>query len=157
MAFMRVEHKVAQSLIRTKQTLAVAESCTGGLLASRLTDIPGSSNFFKCGLVVYSNEAKIMLLKVPSSAIQKYGAVSRQVAIAMAKGVRKIFKTDFGIGITGIAGPAGATKKKPVGLMYIAVHTKHETLCAECLFKGSRISIKSQAVTQALRTILEFL
>ena len=154
---MRIEEKVAESLINTKKTLAIAESCTGGLLANRLTNIPGSSNFLKLALVAYSNEAKIKLLKVPQASIRKYGAVSTQVAISMAQGVQKSLKTDFGIGITGIAGPTGGTKAKPIGLTFIAVSTKIEILCLKCHFRGSRKNIKTQAATQALRLLHEFL
>jgi PncC family amidohydrolase len=154
---MRIEEKVAQSLITTKKTLAIAESCTGGLLANRLTNIPGSSNFLKFALIAYSNDAKIKLLKVPQEIIRKYGAVSTQVAVSMAQKARKSLKTDFGIGITGIAGPTGGTKAKPVGLTFIAVCTEAETLCLECHFQGSRKTIKTQAATQALRLLHEFL
>jgi len=154
---MRKEQKVAQLLIKSKKTLSIAESCTGGLLTNRLTNIAGSSVFLKLALIAYSNEAKIRLLKVPQSVIRKYGAVSTQTAIAMAEGAQKILKTDFGIGITGIAGPAGGTKTKPVGLVYIAVCTNAEILCLEYQFRGTRISIKSQAATQALRLLHEFL
>lgn len=154
---MRIEEKVARSLIITKKTLAIAESCTGGLMASRLTDIPGSSNFLKLALVAYSNEAKIKILKVPEEVIRRYGAVSTQVAVAMAKGAKKSLKTDFGVGITGIAGPTGGTKAKPIGLAYIAVCVGIETLCLEYRFKGTRTSIKAQAASQALRLLYEFL
>lgn len=149
--------KVAQELIHRRATVAVAESCTGGLLAHRLTNIPGSSRFFQLGIVAYSNEVKQRLLKVPAALLQKHGAVSPQVAIAMAEGIRKSQKTDFGIGITGIAGPDGGTKRKPIGLTYIAIKTKDETLCATCQFPGERASIKTQAATQALHLLLEFL
>ena len=154
---MRIEEKVAESLINTKKTLAIAESCTGGLLTNRLTNIPGSSNFLKFALIAYSNEAKIKLLKVPQAAIRKYGAVSTQVAVSMAQEARKSLKTDFGIGITGIAGPTGGTKAKPIGLTFIAINTEIETLCLKCLFRGSRKNIKTQAATQALRLLYEFL
>lgn len=154
---MRIEEKVAEFLIRAKKTLAIAESCTGGLLANRLTNIPGSSHFLKCALVAYSNEAKIKLLKVPEAVLRKYGAVSAQVAISMAQGTRKLLKTDFGVGITGIAGPSGGTKAKPVGLTFIAVATNTETLCLECHFQGTRKSIKKQTTTQALQLLYEFL
>lgn len=154
---MRIEQKVAQSLIDKKRTLAIAESCTGGLLANRLTDIPGSSNFLKLALVAYSNEAKIKLLNVPRTTIRNYGAVSEHVAVAMAHGARKVLKTDFGIGITGIAGPTGWTRTKPVGLTYLAVCTKNEMLCLKCRFHGTRTNIKSRAATQALRLLYEFL
>ena len=154
---MSIEEKIAQALINTKKSLAIAESCTGGLLANRLTNIPGSSLFLKLGLITYSNEAKIKLLKVSEAAIRRHGAVSSQVAIAMAQGARKPLKTDFGIGITGIAGPSGGTKAKPIGLTYIAVSAGMETLCLECHFMGSRKSIKTQATSQALKLLYEFL
>ena len=154
---MRKEQQIAHLLINTKKTLAIAESCTGGLLVNRLTNIAGSSNFLKLALITYSNEAKSKILKVPQSTIRKYGAVSTQTAVAMAKGAQKILKTNFGIGITGIAGPTGGTKTKPVGLVYIAVCTNAEMLCLECQFRGTRISVKSQAATQALRLLHEFL
>jgi len=154
---MRKEQKIADLLINSKKTLSIAESCTGGLLSNRLTNIAGSSNFLKLALIAYSNDAKTKILKVPPSTLHKHGAVSSQTAIAMAKGARKIFKTDFGIGITGIAGPTGGTKTKPVGLVYIAVCTNVETLCLEYQFRGTRLSIKSQAATQALRLLHEFL
>jgi nicotinamide-nucleotide amidase len=154
---MLIEEKVAKSLINTKKTLSIAESCTGGLLSNRLTNIPGSSDFLKLALVAYSNEAKIKFLKVPQATIRKHGAVSTQVAIAMAQGARKSLKTDFGIGITGIAGPSGGTKAKPVGLTFIAICTEIEMLCLECVFVGSRKSIKTQAATRALRSLYEFL
>lgn len=154
---MRIEQQVAQTLINSKKTLAIAESCTGGLLTNRLTNIPGSSNFLKLALVVYCNESKIKLLKISPSTIIKYGAVSTQTAVALAKGARKILNSDFGIGITGIAGPTGGTKAKPVGLTYIAICTKVESLCLQCRFRGTRTRIKDQAATQALRLLYEFL
>lgn len=154
---MRLERKVAQRLIANHKTLAVAESCTGGLVVNRLTNIPGSSRFLKLGIIAYSNAAKIKLLGVPKAVIRRYGAVSEQTALAMAKAVQKIHKTDFGIGITGIAGPTGATRAKPVGMTYIAIHTRLETLCLQYLFKGNRTGIKSRAATQALRLLNEFL
>lgn len=154
---MRIEEKVVQSLITTRKTLAIAESCTGGLLANRITNIPGSSNVLKFAVIAYSNEAKVKMLKVPRSTIRKYGAVSTQVAVSMAQKARKSLETDFGIGITGIAGPTGGTRAKPVGLTFIAVSTETETLCLECHFRGQRKNIKSQAATQALRLLHEFL
>ena len=154
---MLIEKKIARILTDTKKTLSIAESCTGGLLANRLTNIPGSSNFLKMSLVVYSNDAKSKILKVPRALIRKHGAVSSQVAVSMAHKARKLLNTDFGIGITGIAGPSGGSKTKPVGLTFVAVSTEIETLCLECRFAGNRKSIKTQAATQALRTLLEFL
>ena len=154
---MRIEEKVGRSLILAKKTLAIAESCTGGLFANRLTNIPGSSNFLKLALGPYSKEAKTKLLKIPQATIRRYGAVSTQVAILMAQSVRKLLKTDFGFGITGIAGPTGGTKTKPIGLTFIAICTNIETLCLECHFKRTRTSIKRQATTQALQLLKEFL
>jgi len=154
---MNLVQKIIQALQSQGQTLAVAESCTGGLVANRITDVPGSSDVFLLGVITYSNEAKQKILNIPPKALKSHGAVSEQIAIAMAKGVRKIHKTDFGIGITGIAGPTGGTKAKPVGLTYIAVSTKDETLCLHCMFQGTRPQIKKQASTQALELLTEFL
>ncbi|PYS93793.1 MAG: competence/damage-inducible protein A [Acidobacteria bacterium] len=131
-------------------TLAVAESCTGGLIAERLTEVPGSSNYFKEGVVTYSNEAKVRLLGVPADLIGEYGAVSAPVAEAMAEGVRERAETDFGLAVTGIAGPDGGTEDKPVGLVYIALsddaHTEHRKL----LLPGDRQLIRWRASQAAL-------
>ena len=154
---MNLEEKVACLLIQNRKTLAIAESCTGGLLANRLTNISGSSKFFKAGLVTYSNEAKMKCLNVARQVLQKYGAVSEQTCLSLAKNVRRLFNSDFGIGISGIAGPTGATKSKPIGLTYIALSTKDEIICLRCQFRGNRLQIKSQAASQALKLLLEFL
>jgi len=154
---MRTEEKIINWLKRSRKTLSLAESCTGGLLADRLTDISGCSNVFKAGFVTYSNDAKAKFLKVPKKLLTQHGAVSQPVAMAMAKGARLILKTDFAIAITGIAGPAGGSKEKPVGLTFIAVSTPKESVCIECQFKGERKNIKSQAANQALQLFLEFL
>ena len=131
-------------------TLAVAESCTGGLIAERLTEVPGSSNYFREGVVTYSNEAKVRLLGVPADLIGEYGAVSAPVAEAMAEGVRERAETDFGLAVTGIAGPSGGTEDKPVGLVYIALaddaHTEHRKL----LLPGDRQLIRWRASQAAL-------
>jgi len=154
---MTSEEKLIQQLTRKHQTLATAESCSGGLLAHRLTDIPGSSAVFLGGLVTYSNDAKTSLAGVPQDLISQQGSVSDNVAVAMACGVRRALGADFGVGITGIAGPGGATKSKPVGLVFIAVATANESLCIKCLFDGTRAQIKHKATTQALRLLREFL
>ena len=151
------EHKIAHKLISSGKTLAIAESCTGGLLSSRLTNVPGSSNFLQFSVVAYSNDAKIKILKIPSSTINKFGAVSSETAVVMAQKARAILNADFGIAITGIAGPSGGTKSKPVGLTYIAVCTSLESLCLKYQLSGNRTSIKRQAATQALRLLWEFL
>lgn len=154
---MHTEEKIAQVLLHQKKTLAIAESCTGGLLANRFTNISGSSGFFWLGIIAYDNKAKIKLLKVPSPIIKKHGAVSLAVVKLMAGNVRKILDTDYGIGITGIAGPSGGTKAKPVGLVFIAVASRGEIAAQECHFKGSRLSIKNQACEKALKMFSWFL
>ena len=116
-----MEEVVGRRLAMTEFTLAVAESCTGGLIAQRLTSVPGSSKYFIEGAVTYSNESKIRLLGVDKKLIREFGAVSQQVARDMARGVRHRAKTDFGLAVTGIAGPGGGTEEKPVGLVFIAL------------------------------------
>jgi len=140
-------------LRKKKKTLSVAESCTGGLLGHLLTETPGSSRYFLGGIVTYHNKAKTALLKVSPKSLKKAGAVSESVAKQMAKGVRTRFGTDFGIGITGIAGPDGGTKKKPVGLVYIAISNRGKGLCRKFLFFGSRSDIKMQAAKKALNRL----
>ncbi|MDO8580289.1 MAG: CinA family protein [Candidatus Omnitrophota bacterium] len=152
-----LENDVTRVLIKSQKTLAIAESCTGGLLTHRLTNIPGSSRFLKGTVVAYSNTAKSKILNVSSAMMKKYGAVSEPVARAMAQGACKIFGADLSIAITGIAGPTGGTKAKPVGLVFIAAHTPDGTLCLECYFKGSRGRVKSQAADQALKLLVELL
>ena len=155
--FMTLEGKIAQILVNTRKMIAIAESCTGGHLSNRLTNIPGSSKFFKLGIVTYSNAAKTKLLGVPARLIKKSGAVSKEAASAMALGIRQKAGTDFGIGISGIAGPSGGTKAKPVGLVFVAVAGAKDFICARCYFKGNRLKIKSQAAEQALIFLLDFL
>ena len=130
--------------------LSVAESCTGGFLSKCLTETPGSSDYYRGGIVAYDNRVKIQQLKVPEALIRKYGAVSGQTAKKMAQNVRVIFKTDFGIGITGIAGPSGGSKRKPVGLVYIAIAGPQATRCSENFFFGNRPEIQERASHQAL-------
>ncbi|MDP2653957.1 MAG: CinA family protein [Candidatus Omnitrophota bacterium] len=154
---MTLEQKVANRMEQHGKSLAVAESCSGGLLSHRLTNIPGSSQFLKFSLVAYAYEAKTRLLHVPPALLKRYGAVSEPVVRAMADNARKLLGTDFSIGITGIAGPGGATATKPVGLVYIAVSSRSRTVCRRCLFRGSRLQIKKQSTDQALRMLLQFL
>lgn len=154
---MNLEKKIAQLLIRQKKTLALAESCTGGLLCHRLTNISGSSKFLTAGVIAYHNRAKINILGVPAFLIKKHGAVSAPVAVAMAKSIQKKFHTDFAISITGIAGPTGATKEKPLGLTYIVLQTPKISICQRWIFRGNRSAVKTQAVTQAMRLLLTFL
>jgi len=133
--------------------LSIAESCTGGLIGHRITNVPGSSDYFDGGVITYSNDAKIELLKVPEETIAAYGAVSRQTAVAMAEGIRKLRGIEVGIGVTGIAGPAGGTEAKPVGLVYIALSSPVRVECKEFRFDGDREMIKLQASEAALNMI----
>ncbi len=145
-------------LLRSKGlTVSVAESCTGGRLGDMLTDVPGSSDYFRGGVISYSNDAKINLLGVNSKTLKAKGAVSEEVAIQMAAGARTKLGADIGIGITGIAGPAGGTVAKPVGLVYVAVSSITSSECSKNLFKGSRSSIKDQSAQKALEMLGEFL
>ena len=145
-----LEYAVYRLLKKYHKTIAVAESCTGGLVSDKLTNITGISECFVEGVVAYSNKAKVEILGVPKSLIGKYGAVSPQVARAMAEGIKKRSSANIGVGITGIAGPTGATKEKPVGLVYIAVAVDNEVETKECRFKGSRIDIKTFSANTAL-------
>lgn len=131
-------------------TLSVAESCTGGMLAERLTAIPGSSRYFLGGAVVYDNSLKTSLADVPPLLIKEHGAVSREVAIALAEGIRKRCKSNYGVGITGIAGPGGGTEAKPVGLIYVALTDGDHTSVLERKFPGDRERIRHWATQQAL-------
>ena len=150
---MKIEHVIAQKLIRCQKTLTLAESCTGGLISHRLTNISGSSQFLKLGFIVYSNEAKIKFLKVPCKTIKKYRAVSAQTAHAMAKGALNSMKTDYALSVTGIAGPTGATKTKPVGLTFMAAARRGKIINAKFILKGTRRQIKQHAATRALQLL----
>lgn len=146
--------EVAGNLLKFNgYTLATAESCTGGLLAGRITDVPGSSEYFIEGVVTYSNEAKIRMLGVPTDLIERHGAVSEEVARAMADGVRSLAGTTFGIGITGIAGPGGGSEEKPVGLVYIALADDNDAIVRKFVFPGDRQFIRQLSVNAALDMI----
>jgi len=136
--------------------IAVSESCTGGLLSSVITDIPGSSEYFVLGAVVYSKEQKKKLLKISESVLRKYSPVSEETAVFMAENVRKLAKTDIGVGITGYAGPSGGTKKNPKGTVYIAVSEKGFTRSRKYLFRGRRGLVKEKAVHSALLFLTEW-
>lgn len=148
-----LEEVVGYLLRGDKKTLAVAESCTGGLMGHRITNVPGSSDYFIQGVIAYSNEAKKGLLDVPSDLIEKHGAVSYQVAQAMAQEVRKKAQADLGVGITGIAGPTGGTPEKPVGLVYVALAWDEGCEVTKNLFLGKREAIKFQSSQKALDMI----
>lgn len=146
-----LEEGIVRRLIALHQTLATAESCTGGLLASRITNVPGASEIFHEGFVTYANESKIRHLGVPAELIEKHGAVSEQVARAMAEGVVARSGTDFGVGITGIAGPGGGTPEKPMGTVFIAVAQRGgSTECRHELFPSDRETFKQLATQSAL-------
>lgn len=148
-----LEQVVGELLKFKRYTLATAESCTGGLLAGRLTDVPGSSEYFLEGVVSYSNDAKVSLLNVPNKLIVEHGAVSPEVAEAMAIGIRRHARSTIGIGITGIAGPGGGTVAKPVGLVYIGIADEVQSSSRKFIFPGDRQFIRTLAVNSALDMI----
>lgn len=137
-------------------TLSIAESCTGGRLGDRITDVPGSSDYFLGGVISYGNDAKVQLLGVDKAVLARKGAVSREVALQMATGVRRRFHSDIGVGVTGIAGPSGGSRAKPVGLVFIAVSSGKSSVCTRNLFSGSRTAIKRRSTEVALRMLAEF-
>ena len=145
--------KIHKLLIKKHKTLAVAESSTGGLLSKLLTDIPGSSKYFTLAVVTYSNRAKKTILKIPSSFIAKYGAVSYETAQRMSKAIRRLAKTDFGIGITGIAGPGGGSTRKPKGTVFIAIESKNNKICQKFKFSGGRGAVRRKAALKALELL----
>ncbi len=148
-----IEQIVSYLLQMRGMTLAVAESCTGGLLAERITSLSGSSRYFLGGAVVYSNELKTQFASVPKSLIDQHGAVSREVAASMAEGIRKRCLSSYGVGITGVAGPGGGTEQKPVGLVYIALAGEEGTQVVERNFLGDRKRIRQFSTEQALEMI----
>jgi nicotinamide-nucleotide amidase len=148
-----LEEVLGHLLTDRKLTIAIAESCTGGLIADRLTNVPGSSAYLERGVVAYSNTAKTVVLGVPETLIRVYGAVSREVAEAMAEGVRKSAGTDIGIATTGIAGPTGGTAEKPVGLVWIGYSDARETLALRFNFGADRLRAKQRASQAALELV----
>ena len=150
--------KLVKLLTKKKLTVSFAESCTGGLLASSITSISGSSKVFNMGLVTYSDNAKVKLLKVPKKTITKHGAVSYETCLSMVKNLSKISKSNISISITGIAGPNGGTKEKPVGLVYIGLKKGSKIIIKKNLFKSKkRVSIQKATVNQTLKMILNIL
>jgi len=142
-------------LTKKRLKISFAESCTGGLLASTITSISGASKVFNLGLVTYSNEAKIKVLKVNKNIIKKYGAVSHECCLAMVKNLSKISKAHINVSITGVAGPKGGTKQKPVGLVYIGIKKGNKTQVNKCFFKSKkRSSIQKSTVKKALSLVL---
>ena len=147
-------NELVKKLIQKKLTISLAESCTGGMLSSIITSISGSSKVFHLGLITYSNKAKMDILKVPKKIISKYGAVSNECCLSMVKNLSKISKADISVSITGIAGPNGGTKLKPVGLVYIGIKKGNKIFIKENLFKSqNRISIQKKSVITSLKII----
>ena len=154
----KLSQKIVKLLSKKKLKISFAESCTGGLLSSAITSISGSSKIFTLGLVTYSNQAKINILKIPKKIIIKHGAVSYEACLSMVKNLNKISKTNISVSITGVAGPKGGTKIKPVGLVYIGIKKGNKTLVKKYLFKNKkRISIQRAAIIKALNLILSFI
>lgn len=153
----RLEEWLGPELTRRKWRLATAESCTGGLVAHRITNVSGSSVYFDRGLITYSNEAKMELLGVPAEVLAAHGAVSGPCARAMAEGARRAAGCEAGLSVTGIAGPTGGTPQKPVGTVFMAVALPSGTRCREHHFQGARAEIKEQTAEAALRLLREAL
>ena len=147
--------KIVNRLIKKKLTISTAESCTGGLLSSIITSVNGSSKVFDLGLITYSNRSKINILKIPKKIIKRYGTVSKQVCLAMVKNVYKLTKSNISLSITGIAGPSGGTKNKPVGLVYVGIKKDDKTKIKKYLFKNKgRYYIQKAAVDKSLKLIM---
>tara|TARA_Y100000590_G_scaffold85014_1_gene95026 strand:- start:3163 stop:3633 length:471 start_codon:yes stop_codon:yes gene_type:complete len=155
---MKPNKKIVNLLKKKKLKIAFAESCTGGLLSKSITSVSGSSKVFNLGLVAYSNESKIKVLKISRKIIKKYGAVSEQVCKAMAKNVSKIGSTNMSVSVTGIAGPSGGTRKKPVGLVYVGIKKGNKISIKKYLFNNKvRSYVQKAAVNKCLGLILRFL
>ena len=147
-------NKLVKKLIKKKLKVSFAESCTGGMLSSTITSISGSSKIFNLGLITYSDIAKMNILKVPKKIIAKHGAVSKECCLSMVNNLSKISKANISVSITGIAGPNGGTKLKPVGLVYIGIKKRTKTIIKKNLFKNKRrVSIQKTTVNTALKMI----
>jgi PncC family amidohydrolase len=151
------ETRVGSKLKRLGLTVSVAESATGGLIGSRLTDVAGSSDYYLGGVVAYSNDAKVKLLGVKRETLAAHGAVSEQTAQGMADGVRHSFGSDIGLAVTGIAGPGGATREKPVGLMWLAIAAKNYSEARSIRLSGDRLQNKAGAAEEVLKLLEEYL
>ena len=153
----KLSQKLVKLLSKKKLKVSFAESCTGGLLSSTITSISGSSKVFTIGLVTYSNQSKINTLKVPKKIIIKHGAVSYETCLSMVKNLNRISKTNISVSVTGIAGPKGGTKQKPVGLVFIGIKKGNKILIKKHLFKNKkRVLIQKSTVNKALNLILSF-
>jgi PncC family amidohydrolase len=157
MAENSLEVQIGQLLTQRGLTLAAAESCTGGLVSHRITNVPGSSEYFLGGIVAYSNQIKMGLLGVRQDTLESKGAVSQETVLEMAAGVRQALKADIGIAISGIAGPGGATLNKPVGLVWLALSADNADNARSFIFPGDRLAVKEQSAQAALQMVLEYL
>jgi len=153
----QVEVKLGNMLIQRGWHLAVAESCTGGLISHQITNVPGSSNYFMGGVVAYAYEAKVMLLGVRQETIDQFGAVSRETVLEMARGVRQALGADVGLSVSGIAGPGGGTPEKPVGLIWIGLSMPDYENAWQRFWNGNRLKIKEQTAEEALKLLLNHL
>lgn len=151
----RAEYQVGTLLRERGQTVATAESCTGGLIGSLLTDVPGSSDYYVGGIIAYANAVKQSVLGVDAGLLDACGAVSEPVALAMAHGVRRLLGADYGLAVTGIAGPTGGTPTKPVGLVYIALVGPDVERCERHVWGGDRVENKRLSARRALQMLLE--
>ena len=151
----KLENKLVKILIKKKLKISLAESCTGGMLSSTITSVSGSSKIFNLGLITYSNKTKMNILKVPKKIISKYGAVSHECCLSMVKNLSRISKAHISVSITGIAGPNGGTKIKPVGLVYIGIKKGNNIIVQKNLFKNKdRISIQKASTRKVLKAVL---
>lgn len=151
-----LEAQVGELLKQRQMSLSAAESCTGGLISSRITDVSGSSTYFLGGAVVYSNEAKMRLLGVQEKTLIDFGAVSEETAAEMAQGAMSLFQTDLALAVTGIAGPLGGTEEKPVGLTYIALSSPQGIQVKKFIWLGDRIANKISSAEAALMMVIEY-
>ena len=152
-----IEVQIGEALTARKMTLATAESCTGGLLSHRITNVPGSSSYFVGGVVAYANQAKMALLGVRPETLDRFGAVSEATVLEMAHGVRLALKADIGVAVSGIAGPGGGTPEKPVGLVWIGISDEVKDQASSYMWTGDRLAIKEQSAQAALELVLKAL
>ncbi len=148
--FESIEIRLVKTLLENNMKIATAESCTGGMIASKITSVPGASECFDCGVITYSNEQKQKLIGVSADTLSKYGAVSEETALEMCKGVKKLANADFGISVTGIAGPGGGTPEKPVGTVWIGICGENVHKAFRFLFSGDRNQVRQQSAITAM-------
>jgi PncC family amidohydrolase len=152
----KAEERILRLMVSNSLKMSVAESCTGGLIASRITDIAGSSEYFEAGVVTYSNQSKTRFLGVPEDMIVSLGAVSREVAQSMAEGVRRATGSDVGLSVTGIAGPGGGSDVKPVGTVFIGLSSNSDSIVRGFHFRGDRKEVRQQASEAALQLAIDY-